>query len=36
MKERLLALGLGVLLVLALEGGLRLVPSLAPPPFVLE
>ena len=36
MKERLLALGLGVLLVLALEGGLRLFPGLAPPPFVLE
>jgi lysophospholipase L1-like esterase len=36
MKQRLLALGLGVLLVLALEGGLRLVPGLAPPPLVLE
>lgn len=36
MKERLLALGLGLLLVLALEGGLRLFPGLAPPPFVLE
>lgn len=36
MKERLLALGLGVLLVLALEGVLRLFPGLAPPPFVLE
>lgn len=36
MKERLLALGAGVLLVLALEGALHLVPSLAPPPFILE
>ncbi|MBI2505021.1 MAG: SGNH/GDSL hydrolase family protein [Candidatus Latescibacteria bacterium] len=36
MKERLLALGLGILLVLAFEGGLRLFPGLAPPPLVLE
>lgn len=36
MKGRLLALGAGALLVLALEGALRLLPGLAPPAFILE